>query len=402
MSIRIKIAQDALELNDVFRLRHQVYVEQEGVFKSTGSDAMAIVDCFDAFPPAANIIAYSGSEPIGTLRMNLDTGAGLPSEELYNFDTYRQQVTEEWREKHGESPCFMSGGLLAISYEWRNRRDVLRALLKMGAGIGHSWSATHVIATPSVKSYTLYKRLGFERIDEDQLIESIGDSIVPMVAKFEDYYSWAFGDLTKNKKFLDIFADRFQWLILGSGETLFKEGDEGQDAYIIDNGTVRILRRVEETGEEPTLAILGQGDLFGELSLIDAKPRSARAMALTNTELIKLDRDDFLSRLKEQPGYMQDMLEHCAARIRRADELIAALHGSATPRMDHALEDIRSSATPDAKRPDTLLAKIGVVEFASNAGVGEQEARDYLEEQKALQKIEFTDRRIRFLHVENV
>ena len=220
---------------------------------------------------------------------------------------------------------------------------------------------------------------------------------MPMAGLFEDYYNWAFGDLVENRRFLDAFADRFQRMILGGGDTLFQEGDQGHEAYIIDSGAIRISRHVRETGEEPTLATLGRGDMLGELSLIDSKPRSARATALTSTELITLDREDFINRLKEQPSHMQDMLALFAARIRRADELIAALHGSAVQRMKHALEDIHNSAVSDAKRPDTLLAKVGLKEFAQNAGVSDQEAREYLDDEQREQRIEYTERRIRFL-----
>ncbi len=401
MSVRIKVAQTARELNDVFHLRHQVYVKGEGVLKQVVSeDSGTVFDRFDALPPVANIIAYSGEEPIGTMRINLDTGTGLPPDELYDFSEYRRQITEQWTHSHDTPPSFGSAGMLAIHSDWRNRRDVILALLKMGAGIGRTWGGTHVIATPSSRTASMYTKLGFETLGDARWIEAIGDHIQAVAGTFEDFYNWTFGNLIENRRFLDAFANRFQRLILGSGETLFEEGSEGHEAFIIDSGTIRISRISDTSKGESTLAVLGKGDLLGELSLVDAKPRSAHATALTNTELIVLIREDFISGLKER-GRMQDMLEFLAARLRRADELIAALHGSATERMNHAFEDIQISAVSDPKRPGVLIAKVGLIDFASNAGVTEQEARIYLEDKKALQLIEYTDRRIRFINTES-
>ncbi len=397
MSVRVKIAKTAKELDDVFHLRHQVYVKGEGVLKGIISDSSeTIFDRFDALPPVGNIIAYSGDEPIGTMRINLDAGVGLPPDESHDFTEYRERIVEQWMRTHNTPPRFGSAGMLAIRSDWRNRRDVIHALLKMGAGVGKTWGGTHIIATPSARSAAMYTRLGFELLDDKFWVEEFGDFIQPVAGTFEEFYNWTFGGLMENERFLSAFAKRFQRVILGKGDTLFKEGDPGHEAYIIDTGTIRVSRTTSGHKGESTLAMLGRGDLFGELSLIDAKPRSAHVTALTNVELVALDRDDFMCGLKEDPAHMEDMLELFAARIRRTDELIAVLHGSGTQRMDHALEDIRTSAAPDRKRPDMLLAKIGLVEFAQNAGVSKSEAEMYLKVKKELDEIEYNEYRIWF------
>ena len=220
MSVRVKVAQNARELDDVFQLRHKVYVEQEGVFKGEGSgDTRSVFNRFDALSPVANIIAYSGPEPVGTLRINLDTGAQLPADELYDFTQHRKNIADEWAQQHDEPPRFVGAGMLAISHEWRRRSDVLLALFKMAAGIASAWGSTHIIATVNSKTAGMYSRCGFESLDEAQWVEKIGDHITPMVGLFDDYYNWAFSDIMENKKFLNAYADSFQRLILGSGRS---------------------------------------------------------------------------------------------------------------------------------------------------------------------------------------
>ncbi|MFT4930049.1 MAG: CRP/FNR family cyclic AMP-dependent transcriptional regulator, partial [Phenylobacterium sp.] len=80
MAIRIKVARTAKELNDVYRLRHEVYVEGEGYFKDMPGEV--IVDQFDSVPLVANIIAYDEEtqRPVGTIRINGDSEILLPSD----------------------------------------------------------------------------------------------------------------------------------------------------------------------------------------------------------------------------------------------------------------------------------------------------------------------------------
>lgn len=400
MSIRVKVAESAKELEDVLRLRHEVYAGEEGYFKDTPQDAHGvIVDQFDVFPLVANIVAYSGEEPIGTIRLNLDLGQGLPPEELYDYSDFRQKVTEEWRSKYDKEPSIGSAGMLAIKKSWRHRRDVIRALLKVGAGVGCAWEATHLVTSVNAKTASMYKRMNFETLDDQQWVEEIGEYIVPMASSLEAFYKWAFRDYVTNNTITRLFSNRFQRLVIGAGEIIFPQGEKGKEAYIIDKGTVRISSRIGDTGEDLTLATLGRGKLFGEMSLIDSHPRSAQATAVTNTELIALNRDDFIEGLQKHPDKIQDVLSIFSERIRRADELAVALvHDSDILRMEYALKDIRNSAVPDLNCPGALIAKVSLSDFIRNAGVTRQEAENFLNAQQKNQTIEYTEHYVRFLN----
>ena len=75
----IKIARTEKELKDVFKLRYQVYVKQEGYFKDVSTKL--ITDQFDSTLQTANVIAYSGIQPIATIRINCDSEILLPCDE---------------------------------------------------------------------------------------------------------------------------------------------------------------------------------------------------------------------------------------------------------------------------------------------------------------------------------
>ncbi len=76
-----------------------------------------------------------------------------------------------------------------------------------------------------------------------------------------------------------------------TGEVIFKEGDVGDKCYMILKGEVRISKHVPNIGEE-ALAIMKEGEYFGEMALIDNYPRSAHAIANTDVSLISLKKDN--------------------------------------------------------------------------------------------------------------
>ena len=88
---------------------------------------------------------------------------------------------------------------------------------------------------------------------------------------------------------------------LRRGEVLFHEGDSGDKLYIVTDGKVK-LGRTSSDGRENLLAILGPGQMFGELSLFDPGPRSATVTAVTETTFLSLSHDDLLRWLEGRPG----------------------------------------------------------------------------------------------------
>src|SRR5918997_6432399 len=82
--------------------------------------------------------------------------------------------------------------------------------------------------------------------------------------------------------------------VLPAGTLLFKRGDRGDSMYLIEGGAVRIYI-VDEDGDEVTLAELEQGDFFGEMALVEDKPRAAFAQVAGDATLAELTRDDFLA-----------------------------------------------------------------------------------------------------------
>ncbi|HEV7890185.1 MAG TPA: DUF1003 domain-containing protein [Pyrinomonadaceae bacterium] len=108
---------------------------------------------------------------------------------------------------------------------------------------------------------------------------------------------------------------------LSDGETLFRAGDLGESLFLVRAGEVELYVR-DNAGQKIILDITRPGDFFGEIALLDAGARTASAVALTDTELIELDRDDLLLLFQRKPDAALSMLAAMGRMTRKADELL--------------------------------------------------------------------------------
>ena len=108
------------------------------------------------------------------------------------------------------------------------------------------------------------------------------------------------------------------------GEVIFHKDDPGESLFIIDKGTVRIYLPSPQ-GADLTLAVLGPGDFFGDLALLDGRPRSASAAAFPETETVALNRADFTSVIRSRSEAAMAVLAAVAERLRETNEMAGDL-----------------------------------------------------------------------------
>jgi CRP/FNR family cyclic AMP-dependent transcriptional regulator len=106
-----------------------------------------------------------------------------------------------------------------------------------------------------------------------------------------------------------------------AGHTLFQAGDPGDSLFIVRHGEIELFIK-DTAGQRIVLTTAESGDMFGELAMLDTGPRTATALALTETDVLVLDRDDLVLLFQRKPEAALHMLAALSGLTRKADELL--------------------------------------------------------------------------------
>jgi CRP-like cAMP-binding protein len=128
-----------------------------------------------------------------------------------------------------------------------------------------------------------------------------------------------FGGLTEDER--AAFVARLRRRRHRKGTTVFLYGETGRDLYVIESGSVKICMTTAD-GKEITLAMLGPGEFFGELALLDGEPRSSDAVVMEDSQLLLLERADFIRFMEEHPSVAHRLIEVLSRRLRNNNELV--------------------------------------------------------------------------------
>ncbi len=113
--------------------------------------------------------------------------------------------------------------------------------------------------------------------------------------------------------------------LYSNGEIIARQGDLGDCMYVVQRGQVEIVLERPD-GSETGLGVIEEGDLFGEMAILEKMPRSATARAIGEARVLTVDRRTFLRRVKEDPTLALNILRSLSHRIRN---------------MNHELEEAR-------------------------------------------------------------
>jgi CRP-like cAMP-binding protein len=108
-----------------------------------------------------------------------------------------------------------------------------------------------------------------------------------------------------------------------SGETIYDEGQDGETLFVIQSGQVELIRTTD--GGRRVVARHGPVDFFGEMSVLLGRPRMARAVAVSETSLLQLERPTFEAMCVEQPEIAIRVIQRLAARMTQLEQRLAAL-----------------------------------------------------------------------------
>ena len=296
MPIRIGIAITADQIDAVQRLRHRVFIEQEAKFAPRPDGR--VTDGYDTLPATVNFIAGDGGAVVGGLRLTRPSDAGLP--------------TDHWGDFSAALPpgctSLAAGSLLCVD---RSHREDARVFVGL-VGMAQVWMLTHGIThvvglfNPAVEP--IFVGTGGHRAGEPFWHEDLGVPAVPIVIDLGTVIPRVQEFVARQR--VDHFLQSFDREFAGAGEILVRKGDTTDTAYVVIDGRVAV-----SAGEdEAPLAELGPGQIFGELASLTAQPRTANVTALTDVDLMVVEREALLGALGD-PANARRLLQIVAERL---------------------------------------------------------------------------------------
>lgn len=124
-----------------------------------------------------------------------------------------------------------------------------------------------------------------------------------------------------NEDDLVALANVIDELKVPQGHTLFQAGDPGDSLFVVTEGRIELFIK-DTAGQKIVLTTAEAGDMFGELAMLDSGPRTATALALTDSDVLVLDRDDLILLFQRKPEAALHMLAALSGLTRKADELL--------------------------------------------------------------------------------
>jgi CRP-like cAMP-binding protein len=182
---------------------------------------------------------------------------------------------------------------------------------------------------------------------------------------------------------------------LERNDTLFNEGDEANELFVVLSGRIAIGKRSPD-GRESLVALMEKGDLFGEMPLFDEETRSASARALERSEVVRVPFDVVRTELEAKPGLLWHVVGLFASRLRAADDALAdAMLLDVTGRTAKRLLELSGDA-------DEFVLPITQEELAGLVGASRERVNKAIAAFIRLRWIEQSERRYRILNRERL
>jgi N-acyl-L-homoserine lactone synthetase len=303
MPIRIKVAKSPSELDGLFKTRHAVFVDEESYLKARPNKM--IFDKYDTFPTTSNVVAMVNNKCVGGLRVTEWSEGGLPSDEFFDFGPYLP----------GKEMKIASASMLCLQRKYRNIPRLCFMMLSMGVFWAISREITHVVAAINPVIEPLVRSIGFKPIGPVFHDKNQGVDVLPTLLELKRIDS-NFLNMIRFQGFHGSLKT-FDRELYRAGEKIIEESSGGDSAYVIIDGRVRVCRPGRRVDDPPAYIFseLGPCEMFGELTLLTGKPRTADVIAMTDVDLMVIEKDIFWEQLKSNQDLQLKLLEMLGNRL---------------------------------------------------------------------------------------
>jgi CRP-like cAMP-binding protein len=203
--------------------------------------------------------------------------------------------------------------------------------------------------------------------------------------------------------FFDALAQKVHKRNLSKDEVLFYKGDGGDSLFIINKGRVKIVTQ-DSQENEVVLNQVGAGEIIGEMALLDHEPRSAGVVALEETSVMELSREDFMEILSRQPELALSVIRSLISRLRHNTSYIEQITEMSrhVARGDYSfLDETWSEQTEEEKSGQDKIRQLMAEFYSMVKGVRERETELKEQVQKLALQIDEAKRKQVFESITN-
>ncbi|MBN1932674.1 MAG: cyclic nucleotide-binding domain-containing protein [Desulfobacterales bacterium] len=343
MPICLKIAKTSEEKNHVYQLRHKVFVEEEKRFCHHSDH---IIDRYDSFEETVNILAFKNDIPIATIRLTTENPIGLPAFEHYDFTDLIGRIEEK---------CACLGWFCSLK-KYRKHRGLIHGLLKMCVREMRKVNARHILATLHPPLFNmLAKSFSAKPVGEEFLSERLNTPMLPIHIDIELLPP---GTREASQDPLQmIFSESDERRIYQKDEIIIKQGESGNEVFLIMRGSVRLLpfskinnKFLPNFDDKGPLSdedvLLGPGQIFGEISLIDGGKRTKTVIPNSReVDVMVWPPLDFIKQLQYDRNKGFEVCKILANRLRQQIE------GSSASQYESLIKRILIDASRNGKVP---------------------------------------------------
>ncbi len=300
MGLRVKPATTPGEIRDLLRVRHQVFVREDGFLPEQGG---VIVDLYDALPSTVNLVAVVDGGVSGGIRITKDSEAGMPADAFFDFRAVLPSGAQL-------ASCSMMCLLRSTRYNTR----LLVGMLRMSVYWARAKRLSHLCGPVNPAAQALLTRVGFAPVGEPFEGPS-GLPSVPMAMDLSrmspDYLAFV------ERQDVGLWMDSFERAFFETGEAIVVEGEPGDDAYLVVDGVAVAI--AHGTGPDgPEVARFERGAVFGELALLTERPRSTTVVAAAPTDVMVLHKSQFWRQLETSPELAMRLMRSMGDRFHDA------------------------------------------------------------------------------------
>ncbi len=180
--------------------------------------------------------------------------------------------------------------------------------------------------------------------------------------------------------------------VFEAGQTVFAEGDLAERCYILQQGRIRLVKKIRAT--ERSLTVLKPGDLLGEDALLEGARRAATAVTLSEARVLSLDRRTFGELLAGDAGVATRLVGQLVRRLRSAEEQLENAMLRDTPsRIVNTLLRV-AGATLGSESPEGVVIQISPLELSSRVGLDVDSVKRSVQQLRDGGYLQITDERI--------